>query len=473
MSEVGEKHARQSDGEDGEDAISGFPLADEGEFSSVRVARTSSQNSDGGGSDASGLEFLGLFQRAQEETLIDLPGCSESLNKSFRTVPRILRNEGEKTFNFPMDAYKDEHDLLSPHKDCVRTMDGVSKGFRMLAIDDPSRMTQPTDGIPWAFVGRSIGGKIPLEILRVMYFAHRLTAHIESTGLQGFVVPTPVLNPEYDTTGKKIVCMLEQRTRDGSTNIVEENDDGDTFSLLGMMQKRARNQVAIEEVQRHPLSVRVGFTCACSTSQSGALEKHIFCFCIITPLNNFLLQRYIDICFLAPPTRGCADFETKNKDFSEMQFVWRLILQNEAFKNMGLPGEVGDPVTEDAAGQVGTDALLNIFTIPLKINTMVRANSPGSSKVEIQGFPSMTFRRDDDMNDYGEYVNAYIQEVCWICCFESPLSPTFCVPVRMAALSFPASPPTPTFCGPDMYETRCRSGRGESACLKRFVNSKK
>ena len=414
-------------------SIPGFPLADQEQFNSVRVARTSSdahasQDSDGNESDASGL-----FQGVQRDTLIDFPGCSESLNKSFRTVPRILRNEGDKTFNFPLDAYKDEHDLLSPDKDSVRTMDGVSKGFRMLGIDDPSRMTQPTDGIPWAFVARSIGGKIPLEILRVMYFAHRLTAHIESTGLQGFVVPTPILNPEYDTTGKKIVCMLEQRNRGESTNIIEEDNDGDTFSLLGMMQKRARSQVAIEEVQRHPLSVRVGFTCACSTSQNGSLEKHIFCFCIITPLNNFLLQRYIDICFLAAPTRGCADFETKNKDFSEMQFIWRLILQNEAFKNMGLPGEVGDPVTEDAAGQVGTDALLNIFTIPLKINNMVRANSPGSSKVVIQGFPSMSFKRDDDMNDYGEYVNAYIQEVCWICCGSSLESRVLKMPVRMEA----------------------------------------
>lgn len=348
---------------------------------------------------------------------IALDGCSEEQCKSFMTVSLNLRNQGEKRFNFPFNVYTDPNKLLSPEEHQLKKMAAVSKGFKLKSIKDPCRLTQPTEGTALTFVAECSGPEIPKPSMHVIYFAQRLKQFIESTGLQGFVVPTDNLVPQFDVSGKHIVCMMEKghqiEIEAGDRNVGNESD---VFSLVDMLARR--NRSVIEDVPVKTFSVSVGFTCSYSRTQHGSLEKRIFCIVFLTPINCFDLLSYIQQTMLKAPSKGSADFEARNRDYNEMQFLWRMILDNEAYNAMCLPGHVGDPINEPPSGMVGLDSITSEFMIPLKINAMIRVASPGSYNVEIVGFPTLTFRKDDAMNDFREYIDAHINEVCVpVCAF--------------------------------------------------------
>lgn len=351
-------------------------------------------------------------QESTSEGYIPLDGCTEELSKSFMTVSPNLRNQGEKRFKFPFDVYMDPNKLLLPAEQHFNKMAAVSKGFKLKRMTSTCRLTQPTEGTPLTFVAECSGPEIPKASMRVMYFAQRLKQYIDSTGLQGFVVPTDNLTPQYDVTGKHIVCMMEKR-RPAESDAAERDvsNESDLFSLEDMLVRRERNQTFIEDVPKEAISVRVGFTCTYSKNLHGLLEKRMFCIVVLTPINSFDLLSYIKQTMLKAPSKGSADFEARNRDYNEMLFLWRLILDNEAYNSMCLPGHLGDPINEPPSGRVGLDSITSEFMIPLKINAMIRAASPGSYEVEIIGFPYLTFRKDDMMNDYREYADAIINEV--------------------------------------------------------------
>ena len=361
-------------------------------------------------------EIRGMQEQRESEQgeFIPLAGCSREQSRSFQTISSALRNEGVKHFQFPMDVYKDANDLLTPAKAHFSTMAAVSKAFKMLPLEDPSRLTQPTEGTPLTFVSECTGPEIPKPSMRVMYFAQRLRQNIESTGLQGYVVPTDILTPQFDLSGKRIICMMESRRVDEEAEggiSPPVDSDPSTFSLVEMLYRREGNQTFSEDVPKQAFTVRVGFTCAYSQTKNKELEKRIFCVVFLTPLNSFDFLTYIKQNLLTPPSRGCSDFDARNRDYNDMQFLWRLILEHEAFHSMCLPGHMGDPVNEPPSGRLGLYSITNEFTIPLKINAMIRMASRGSEDVQIPGFPFLSFKRNDEMDHYRDYVDAHINEV--------------------------------------------------------------
>ena len=354
MTSPGEKRSRDQ----GED-IPGFPETLEENFPrSTDIVRErtpieESEMGDEGSYHGSSLDGAPQGRRGSlfdegEELEFDLPGCPLDFSNSFKTVARGLRNQGGTEYQFPMIGYEDPYNVLTPIKEVIPTMDGVSKCYRVLEPDDHSLMTQPSDGYTLAFMARSIGGEVPDPLRKVLYFFHRVLTHIESVGLQGFAVPTSILELQYDNaTGKKIIGVVETRPRDGMAARFDDpcNDMLDnTFDLANMMRRRARGQLGDEKTVRPAFSVRVGFTGCFFTDSDGGTKKELYCTVFVTPLANFTLLRYIYLSFLAKPVPGCADFIKKHADWSDMYFLWRLILQYEAFSNLVLPTDFGDPM---------------------------------------------------------------------------------------------------------------------------------
>ena len=202
-------------------------------------------------------------------------------------------------------------------------------------------------GFPLCFTARSIGGEVPDHIKKVLYFFYRLRSFIEGTGLQGFVVPTASLQLRYDhVTGKKVIGVVESKARGMDARSDDDGGDilGHVFDVANMMRRRANGQVLDEQTPLAPFSVHVGFTGCVFTDAAGQPGKDIYCVAFITPLCNLLFLPYIHTCFLARPSPGCSEFTTKYTDWSEMFFLWRVLLQYEAFSNLRLPCSFGDPM---------------------------------------------------------------------------------------------------------------------------------
>ena len=65
----------------------------------------------------------------------------------------------------------------------------------------------------------------------------------------------------------------------------------------------------------------------------------------------------------------------------------------------------------DSGGRLGANALLSVFTIPLKINASIRSLHTGATHVRIVGLPELSFQKDDEMDAFVEYMNAHIAAV--------------------------------------------------------------
>ncbi len=96
-----------------------------------------------------------------------------------------------------------------------------------------------------------------------------------------------------------------------------------------------------EEVEsRAPLSIRMGFTGAFFKDEDGKLKQELFCCLFVTPLRNFDMHSYIVESFLAKPRSGCQDFKAKHAEWVELSFIWKLLLQYEAFENLKINPKV-------------------------------------------------------------------------------------------------------------------------------------
>ena len=328
---------------------------------------------------------------------------------------------GGSTAWFPIEPYMDQVGLLQPSTKLIPTMAGAQKCMQMISPDDLSLYIQPHEGPTWAFVARCIGASIPLHIEKALYFFYRLMSHIEINGLTEYVVPTPNLSLQYDRRGgKRVVGVTRQASlfrrpdQDQEQGINAPSDSSFCFRRA-MDDACAGGGKDVVDTMCVPLTLRIGFTGALyeSTNEEGvsATRQELFCVLFVTPLRNVDLLSYIHQCFLARSKTAGPDSKQRESDVNELEFIWRTLLQYEAYQNLGLRGNEGDPFSYslDSGGVLGADTLLSMLYIPVKVYEVVKKRSGANPlrRLTIMGFPSFDFvGGGEDARSYVAYVMA-------------------------------------------------------------------
>ena len=103
-------------------------------------------------------------------------------------------------------------------------------------------------------------------------------------------------------------------------------------------------------------------------------------------------------------------FKERHQDWRELLFIWNSMLLKEAYENLSLDKHLGDPIAHamDGTGSMSCDKLLCMFNCPFKIYKIIQKRHTQFSKLHIIGFPDLSFRNDDLMNQYADYMYAYI-----------------------------------------------------------------
>ena len=356
--------------------------------------------------------------------------CPASCVTDFETAPACILNCGSVHFKFPVDPYVDEFGLLQFSERLLSTMAGAQKCLRMVRSDDPSHYVQPHDGPTWAFTARCIGAGVPLHIEKALYFFYRLMSHMELNGLTEFVVPTSTLGLQYDRRGgKRVVGVTRQvetrvRASGGGNEPVVEEDASAAFSF----QRAARAEHASSgrdsvETLCPPLVLRMGFTGALYdvVDADGTMEtkQDLFCTLFVTPLRNIDLLSYIHMCFLTHQKGVGTESKQREVDVIELTYLWRKLLQYEAFENLQLGDGLGDPFdyTLDSGGLLGADMLLSVLQFPIKVHAVTRARCAscwrGSSlsSLRVFGLPELDFARNsNEVRDYVAYMFECIRQ---------------------------------------------------------------
>jgi hypothetical protein len=246
--------------------------------------------------------------------------------------------------------------------------------------------------------------------MRVLFFFYRLQRHISSNGMSMYVVPTPNLRLKISRHNKHVEFVYEVVER----NVVEPNQSDDEgaagtsrhFLLGHAMRKRSRQNDGESFKQRAAFSIRVAFTGA-FFKEEGVAKQALFCTAIITPVRNFDMLSYITGNFLVQPKTTPQN--SKYNDWNDLNFIWGKLLQYEAAKNCGLNGDPCENMIEPG-GELGVFTLTSLLTVPLRIADVIRRKYRGVSDIQILGAPKLSYRNDEDMDQYMRYTDEYINE---------------------------------------------------------------
>jgi hypothetical protein len=168
------------------------------------------------------------------------------------------------------------------------------------------------------------------------------------------VVPTPTLGLQYDRRcGKRVMGVtrqVESRVRAPAAGVRPAEEEEEDASRGFSFQHAARAEHATSgrdtvEMVCPPLVIRLGFTGALYdvVDAHGATEtkQDLFCTLFVTPLRNVDLLTYIHLCFLTHSKGAGAESKQRESDVIELTYLWRKLLQYEAFENLML-GEFGE-----------------------------------------------------------------------------------------------------------------------------------
>jgi len=225
-----------------------------------------------------------------------------------------------------------------------------------------------------------------------------------------YVVPTPNLRLKVSRHNKHVEFVYEVVER----NVVEphQGDDDDSacssrhFVLGQAMRKRSRQNDGESFKQRPPFSIRLSFTGA-FFKEDGVPKQALFCAAIITPVRNFDMLSYITGSFLVQPKTTPQN--SKYNDWNDLTFIWGKLLQFEAAENCGLYGDPCENMIEPG-GELGVFTLTSLLTLPLRIADVVRRKFRDVSDIQILGAPKLSYRNDEDMDQYMMYTDEYINE---------------------------------------------------------------
>ena len=339
--------------------------------------------------------------------------CPEQVQIDCHSAPRRDADLG-----FSITPFPDRAGLLLPSANLMSTMAGAQKCMRMLSPEDVSLYTQPHEGATWAFVARCVGASVPLHIEKAMYFFYRLASHMEINGLTEYVTPTPQLHLLYDRQGGKRVIGVSREVSPNRGMRAPVHPTRPHCFRQVVNDDFAGGRRDTVQVPCVPLTMRMGFTGAlCETVDADGLRvlrQELFCVLFVTPLRNVDVLAYIHQCFLVRTKTTSLDSKQREGDVNELEFIWRTLLQYEAYQNLGLGGDEGDPFNYslDSGGVLGADMLLSVVQIPIKINEVAQKlfASPRLSRMSVIGLPALDFAGEGpDMQSYMAYALGCVQ----------------------------------------------------------------
>jgi hypothetical protein len=246
------------------------------------------------------------------------------------------------------------------------------------------------------------------HLTSVLYFFWKVRAHIETYGLDKYVIPTPQHQLVYNQMNHKEVKAVQERRDFHRSAVADDNPvaGGSTrFRLSRAMSKRSRRGGEETLITREPFTVRVGVTGA-YFSVAGKMHREIFCVLYITPLRNFDLLSYITENFMNRPK-----VQPKEREWLELDAVWKNILRKEANTNCGVEG---DPCSHihDPGSELGVYTITNLLNVPLRIAERVHSEYRGVVDLRILGCPQLSFLDDDIMRSYAEYMHEVVDQQC-------------------------------------------------------------
>jgi len=339
--------------------------------------------------------------------------CPEQVQTDCHSAPRR-----DNELGFSITPFPDSAGLLLPSAKLMSTMAGVQKCMRMVSPDDVSLYTQPHEGATWAFVARCVGASVPLHIEKAMYFFYRLASHMEINGLTDYATPTTKLQLLFDRQGgKRVIGVSREVSANRGVRVPVDSKRPHCFrqAVNDDLANGGRDNAQVPCV---PLTMRMGFTGAlCEITDAGGrrtVRQELFCVLFITPLRNVDVLAYIHQCFLVRTKTTGLDSKQREGDVNELEFIWRTLLQYEAYQNLGLGGEEGDPFNYslDSGGILGADMLLSVVQVPIKINEIAQKlfGKPHLSRMSIIGLPALDFAGEGpDMCGYMSYALACVR----------------------------------------------------------------
>jgi hypothetical protein len=232
--------------------------------------------------------------------------------------------------------------------------------------------------------------------------------HIESHGLDKYVIPTPQHKLVYNQMNRKEVKGVQeirQYFRDTAARAGAEGGAATDFSLAEEARKRHRRGGEEQYIWRDPFTVRLGITGA-HFSVADKMQREIFCVLYITPLRNFDLLSFITENFLNRPK-----IPLKEREWLELDAVWKTMLRKEANENFRLRG---DPCAHmnDPGSELGVYTITNLLTIPLRIAERIKRDYGSVTGLTVMGCPRLSYMNDDVMRHYTAYLHEVVDQHC-------------------------------------------------------------
>ena len=235
-----------------------------------------------------------------------------------------------------------------------------------------------------------------------------MRAFIETYGLDKYVLPTHQHKLVYNQMNhREIKAVQEVRQYSRNPTALDERRHGASseFNLGEALNKRSRRGGEEELITRDPFTVRLGVTGAYFTV-AGKIQRELFCVLYITPLRNFDLLSFITENFLNRPK-----IPLKERDWLELDAVWKTMLRKEANENCGLSGDPCSHVN-DPGNPLGVYTITNLLNTPLRIAHRIRREYSHVSNLHILGCPQLSYLNDDTMRCYTSYMHEMIDQHC-------------------------------------------------------------
>ena len=247
-----------------------------------------------------------------------------------------------------------------------------------------------------------IGSSIPEHIKDCLYFFFKLGTAIETYGYKKYALPTPRHHVIFQDKGVKSVQEVRSTPRNPDAEDAEDVNST-RFSLASAFHNH--HEAEEQYINQEPFSVRVGFTGAFFVSDAK-IQREVFCVLYITPLRNFDMLSYITEDFLTRPK-----VQPKEKEWLELNSIWKTILRREANNNCGLKGDPCSHVN-NPGHELGIYRITNLLSVPLRIAELISREYREVSNLNIIGCPKLTHLRDDVMRKYVKYMNELVDQHC-------------------------------------------------------------
>ena len=341
---------------------------------------------------------------SQEDLML---GSDDGIADHSSKIPDSLQNLEGMDIAFPLDRFQ-PLGAMSVTANHVNHMYSCSKCFSTSEGDHPCSATH---GYPMVFMGLMTVTEPSEQSNNALLFAQRLNEHISSQGLQGFVVQTDTLSLNRDSTGKKIIGILEESAVPHTSSSASS-----VFNMRDVFDTRKDDSLS-RKINVKPLVIEVGYT-GCEfevPSEEGGVKtmRETWCMVMVTPARNLNVLDILQKSFFVASNPNSHGFSERRAFANENHDMFVQLLQYEASENCGFSRSDGNPADSlsDPSARMGLFSMTNMFMIPLKIIANTAKRIQGATKIRVIGFPELEWENTDKTHQYINYMNRYIGEV--------------------------------------------------------------